>query len=215
MHNTIISSSKTTIVAFIALTAQFLHAQTMCKRQSNYIVNIFNCIFCVFLLTFFLPNSGFSQAENAVKLSGGLSVSPFELQYERSLSPHFSAIVGIGLGATARTESGFLGQKVTTKYGGMNFSGEFRYYFSSKEARMMGWHIETYYEMALLKAGQSKVNITTFGTGGGYQFMLDKFRIDLLAGIGTFHINSDNELFGLLEAIPFAPRLKVSLGYTF
>lgn len=174
--------------------------------------NLFNTLLLIFLLTFFAPNSGFSQSgKNILKATGGASIVPYELQYERSIAPNISVIVGLGLGSSAKSE--VLG--VVTNYKGMGFSAEGRYYFSTNKDLMEGWHIGLYYEMAQLKADELKVNFSTIGLGGGYQFILNKFAIDLDAGIGTFHVGGSESELNILNIIPIAPRLEMSLGYSF
>lgn len=163
-------------------------------------------IVCVITLTF----SGLTAQENIVKASwivGNLGV-----QYERSLSDHFSIIGQVGYSTIITTVN-----SVESESNGFGYYVEGRYYFSSNKDLMEGWHIGPYYNSFMTKDDRDlKTDISSFGLGTGYQWVFDsQVTLAIVFGGGSLNINSDIPGIEFLEIIGFLPHLGFSLGYNF
>ena len=161
---------------------------------------------CVITLTF----NGLSAQENIVKASG--IVGNAGVQFERSLSDHFSIIGQVGISSITTTVN-----SNNSKSNGFGFYVEGRYYFSSNKDLMEGWHIGPYYNSFMTKDDKDlKTNISSFGLGTGYQWVFDsKVTLGIVFGGGSLNIDSDIPEIEFLEIFGFLPHLGLSLGYNF
>jgi hypothetical protein len=161
------------------------------------------------LLTF---NNIFSQ-ENIVKASS--IVGNIGVQYERSLSPHFSVVGQVGY-SMARIFIGG-GDYYSS---GIGYYAEGRYYFSKNNALMEGWHIGPYYNSINTKSKElndAKTTMNSLGLTAGYQWQTDSgFAFGLIFGGGSLDFKSDiPNAESFLGDINFLPNLGVTLGYNF
>lgn len=161
-------------------------------------------------------NLGYSQKNNlkASALIGNLGV-----QYERSLNSHFSAIGQIGYSMMRISLANYYSTTSITS-NGYAYYIEGRYYFSSEQTLMEGWHIGPYYSSlntSLKENREVKSNLTSLGINAGYQWQTDSgVSLGLNFGGGNLNYTSDikdSELF--LEDLNFMPHLGFNLGYNF
>ena len=164
----------------------------------------------ILLCAFALNLNGLIAQENIVKAAG--IVGNLGVQYERSLSDHFSIIGQLGYSNIRTTVN-----NVESKSNGLGYYLEGRYYFSSKKDLMEGWHIGPFYNSINTKNNnQLKTNISTFGLASGYQWILDsQLTIEIIFGGGTLNIDSDQPEVEFLGDIGFLPHLGFTLGYNF
>ncbi|WP_299365899.1 DUF3575 domain-containing protein [Winogradskyella sp.] len=162
-------------------------------------------LFAVFLTI----NNVFAQ-ENIVK--AGAILGNLGVQYERSLSKHFSIIGQVGYSNITTTVD-----DVESKSDGIGYYLEGRYYFSSKKDLMEGWHIGPYYNSINTKDNNDlKTNISSFGLATGYQWIFDhQLTLEIIFGGGTLNIDSDIPEIEFLGDIGFLPHLGLTLGYNF
>lgn len=163
-------------------------------------------LLCMCIFTF---NGLFAQ-ENIVK--AGAILGNLGVQYERSLSDHFSVIGQLGYSNITITEN-----NVDSKSNGLGYYLEGRYYFSSNKDLMEGWHIGPYYNSINTKNSDDiKTNISSLGLSTGYQWVTDsQLTIGIIFGGGTLNIESDNPNIEFLGDINFLPHLGFTLGYNF
>ncbi|QTD38836.1 DUF3575 domain-containing protein [Polaribacter batillariae] len=163
-------------------------------------------LLCAVLLAF----SNLKAQENIVK--AGAILGNLGVQYERSLSDHFSVIGQLGYSNIKTTVN-----NVDSKSDGLGYYFEGRYYFSSNKDLMEGWHIGPYYNSINTKNDNDvKTNISSFGLATGYQWVLDsQLTIGIIFGGGTLNIDSDNSDIEFLGDIGFLPHLGFTLGYSF
>lgn len=166
------------------------------------------------ILLFFLV-IGLNQSsaqQNIVKAS--TLVGNLGVQYERSLSDHFSLIGQVGYSNMMVTVNNYEG-----KSDGIGFYAEGRYYFSSNKDLMEGWHIGPYYNSinTKLKDDRSlKTNVSSFGLSTGYQWVLEsKITLEIIFGGGSLGVDSDIPEIEVLGDIGFMPHLGFTLGYNF
>ena len=162
-------------------------------------------LLCVFVFT---VNSLVAQ-ENIVKAStiiGNLGV-----QYERSLSEHFSLVGQVGYSKIIATVN-----NVDNTSNGIGYYIEGRYYFSSNNDLMEGWHIGPYFNSLNTKANNIKRNATSLGITGGYQWVFDShITIGVIFGAGTLNFDSDNNLEEFFDGKGIFPNLGLTIGYNF
>ena len=161
---------------------------------------------CVITLTF----NGLSAQENIIKAAS--IVGNTGVQYERSLSDHFSIIGQVGYSTITTTAN-----SVESKSNGFGYYIEGRYYFSSSKDLMEGWHLGPYYNSFMTKNDQDlKTDISSFGLGTGYQWVFNsQVTLGIMFGGGTLNIDSDIPGIEFLEIIGFLPHLGFTLGYNF
>jgi len=183
-------------------------------KYKKYIINFKNkkmikktILLCAFALVF----NGLTAQENIVK--AGAIVGNLGVQYERSLSDHFSVIGQLGYSNITTTVN-----NVDSKSNGIGYYVEGRYYFSSNKDLMEGWHIGPFYNSINTKDDNDlKTNISSFGLATGYQWVLDsQLTIEIIFGGGTINIDSDvPEIEFLSDISGFLPHLGFTLGYNF
>ena len=163
-------------------------------------------LLCAFALTF----NGLIAQENIVK--AGAIIGNFGIQYERSLSDHFSVIGQLGYSNITLS-----GNNVDSKSNGLGYYVEGRYYFSSNKDLMEGWHIGPFYNSINTNiGGDLKTNISSFGLATGYQWVLDsQLTIEIIFGGGTLNMDIDDPEIEFLGNIGFFPHLGLTLGYNF
>ncbi|SHJ17933.1 DUF3575 domain-containing protein [Flavobacterium haoranii] len=163
-------------------------------------------------LVFLFFNNLFSQ-ENIVKASS--IVGNIGVQYERSLSPHFSVVGQVGYSMTRI----FINDNDYSSTG-IGYYVEGRYYFSKNNALMEGWHIGPYYNSINTKSKElndAKTTMTSLGITAGYQWQTDSgFAFGLIFGGGNLDFKSDiPQAESFLGDINFLPNLGLTLGYNF
>ena len=191
-----------------------VHIQLLANiKTKNYIINFKNkkmikktILLCAFALTF----NGLIAQENIVK--AGAILGNLGVQYERSLSDHFSVIGQLGYSNITTTVN-----NVDSKSNGLGYYVEGRYYFSSNKNLMEGWHIGPFYNSINTKDDNDlKTNISSIGLATGYQWVLEsQLTIEIIFGGGTLNIDSDNPEIEFLGDIGFLPHLGFTLGYNF
>ncbi len=163
-------------------------------------------LLCAFALTF----SGLLAQENTLK--AGAIIGNLGVQYERSLSDHFSVVGQIGY------------SRITTSIGsldltsdGIGYYVEGRYYFSSKKDLMEGWHIGPFYNRIDTEGDNGlETNISSFGLATGYQWVFrSKLTLEIIFGGGSLDIDSNIQEIEFLGDIGFLPHLGLTLGYNF
>ncbi|MDB4094130.1 DUF3575 domain-containing protein [Flavobacteriaceae bacterium] len=164
-------------------------------------------VLCMLLVAL---NGLFAQ-ENIVKAA--TIIGNTGVQYERSLSDHFSVIGQIGYSKITTTVN-----DVESKSTGFGYYLESRYYFSSKKDLMEGWHVGPFYNSFMIKDKLDlKTKISSFGLSTGYQWVLDsQLTIGIIFGGGSLNIDSDDPTIDFfLGDIGFLPHLGFTLGYNF
>lgn len=159
--------------------------------------------------------SSLNAQENIIKVGG--VTGNLGLQYERSISNHFSVVGQLGYSNLSTT----VNNKAQAISEGIGYYLEGRYYFSPSDNRMQGWHIGPYYNSINTKNDKSSTIISSLGISTGYQWILNsQITIDAMLGVGTMNIKSDEPLtnflkdFGLFD-FGFLPHIGLSFGYTF
>ena len=157
-------------------------------------------------------NNLFSQ-ENTIKASS--IIGNLGIQYERSLSHHFSVVGQVGYSMTRIfiNNNDYLSK-------GLGYYFEGRYYFSNENALMEGWHLGPYYNSINTKSkdlNDAKTTINSLGLTAGYQWQTDSgFAIGLIFGGGSLDLKSDiPQAESFLGDINFMPHLGLTLGYNF
>jgi hypothetical protein len=153
-----------------------------------------------------------SAQENIVKAS--TLVGNLGVQYERSLSDHFSLIGQVGYSNMRVTVNSYEG-----KSDGIGFYAEGRYYFSNKKDLMEGWHIGPYYNSINTKLQDNrslKTNVSSIGLSTGYQWVFEsQITLEIIFGGGSLSVDSDIPEIEVLGNIGFMPHLGFTLGYSF
>ena len=162
-------------------------------------------LLCVFVFTI---NNLVAQ-ENIVKV--GAIVGDVGLQYERSLSEHFSLVGQVGYSRIVVSVN-----NVENTSNGLGYYIEGRYYFSSNKDLMEGWHIGPYFNSLHTKDNNVKRSVSSLGITGGYQWVLDShITIGVFLGVGTLNFDSDNNLEEFFDGKGILPNLGLTLGYNF
>ncbi|WP_350288023.1 DUF3575 domain-containing protein [uncultured Croceitalea sp.] len=154
--------------------------------------------------------SSLEAQENIIK--AGALIGNLGIQYERSLSDHFSLIGQVGYSRLITTVD-----NIDSKSNGLGYYFEGRYYFSSKKDIMEGWHIGPFYNSLNTKGDNDlKTNISSFGVTTGYQWVFDsQLTMEIIFGAGTLDIDSDIPDVEFIGGIRFLPNVGLTLGYNF
>jgi hypothetical protein len=170
-------------------------------------------ILCIVLLAFTF--SLLNAQENIIKAAG--VTGNLGLQYERSISSHFSVVGQLGYSNLSTT----VNNKAQAISEGLGYYLEGRYYFSPLDNRMQGWHIGPYYNSINTKNNKSSTIISSLGISTGYQWILNsQITINAMLGVGTMNVKSDEPLtnflkdFGFFD-LGFLPQIGLSFGYVF
>lgn len=168
------------------------------------------------LATFFIllfsttTNFGQEKKENIVK--AGIVVGNLGIQYERSLSDHFSIIGQLGYSEVTTTVN-----NVDSTSFGLGYYLEGRYYFSSNRDLMEGWHIGPFYNSINTKDDDElKTNVSSLGLAAGYQWVFNsQITLGIVFGGGSLDVNSDIPNTIYEDDIGFLPHFGFALGYSF
>lgn len=161
-----------------------------------------------FIIICFFSISSFGQ-KNIVKLGsvtfGGTN---YGLQYERSLSGHFSVVLQYGVTAVINWSQTILF--------GDGFYAEGRYYFTEDRDLMEGWHlgVNFNYINTTLESDVSKDYLERYGFGpvAGYQWVFTHhMTIDTMFGGGWMHTSTNLPEYHK----GFFPLIGINLGYNF
>ena len=151
--------------------------------------------------------------ENIVKAS--LIYGNAGIQYERSLSQHFSLSAQVGFGFIV-VSSNQITNDFTT---GLGYYLEGRYYFSSTRDRLTGWHIGPSINVVNTKGKKTDNTYKTkvYSISAGRQWIFDShFTMEFMLAIGYQDIESSESYEIISDAgLPVSPTAGVSFGYTF
>jgi len=134
------------------------------------------------------------------------------VQYERALNDHFSLVGQLGFARLANSSS-----SVETVSTGFGYYLEGRYYFSSNDARMEGWHLGVFYNAINTESSDNfETNIASVGLATGYQWIFDSnITFGLVIGAGTYNLDSEQDRGLFIDGLTFWPHIGLNLGYSF
>lgn len=151
--------------------------------------------------------------ENIVKAS--LIYGNAGVQYERSLSQHFSIAAQAGFGFI-NVSSNQVTNDFTT---GLGYYLEGRYYFSSTRDRLTGWHIGPSINVTNTKGKKTdntyKTNVYSISAGRQWIFE-SHFTLEFMLAVSYLdkHSSRSSEVFSD-SGLPVSPTAGVSFGYAF
>ena len=151
--------------------------------------------------------------ENIVKAS--LIYGNAGVQYERSLSQHFSVAAQAGFGFI-NVSSNYVTNDFTT---GLGYYLEGRYYFSSTRDRLTGWHIGPSINVTNTKGKKTdntyKTNVYSISAGRQWIFE-SHFTLEFMLAVSYQDKQSSrtSEVFSD-STLPVSPTAGVSFGYAF
>lgn len=169
----------------------------------------------ILLSVLFFGFTTIKAQENIVKAS--VVFGNAGIQYERSLSQHFSLAAQAGYGFTF-ISTPVEENELTT---GLAYSIEGRYYFSSSKDKLTGWHIGPSVNFIDTKGKNDyKYNTKVYGVTGGNQWIFDsKFTLEFVVSVGYRTVDSPdvNLNFNTTNKKDFdiMPSAGVSFGYAF
>lgn len=139
----------------------------------------------------------------------------YGVQYERSLSSHFSLVLQYGVVVAINSTSTVLFGAPTVLFGD-GFYTEGRYYFKEDKDLMEGWHLGVTFNYinTTLEFDFDKNYLERYGIGSvaGYQWVFDHhITIDTLFGGGWMHTSTNLRDYHN----GFFPLIGVNLGYNF
>ncbi|MFM9988072.1 DUF3575 domain-containing protein [Flavobacterium sp.] len=165
--------------------------------------------FLIFLV--FAGITKIEAQENIIKAS--LLYGNAGLQYERSLSQHFSLVGQAGLGFSNYSDTHIANDFST----GFGYYFEGRYYFSSTKDKMTGWHIGPSVNIAKTTSKKTAIvyesNIYSLSAGSQWIFE-SKLSFEFFLAIGYQDIKSGSEMLDP-TGLPVMPSGGISVGYAF
>jgi len=167
----------------------------------------------ILLVALFFGFTTLNAQENIVKAS--VVFGNAGIQYERSLSQHFSLAAQAGYGFTF-ISTPVEDNEFTT---GLAYSFEGRYYFSSSKDRLTGWHIGPSVNF-IDTSGKNdyKYNTRVYGVSGGSQWIFDSnFTMEFVVSVGYRTVDSPDVNFNSIykKDIDIMPSAGISFGYAF
>lgn len=166
--------------------------------------------FLIFLV--FAGITKMEAQENIVKAS--LLYGNAGLQYERSLSQHFSLVGQAGLGFTNHTDSGVTNDFAT----GFGYYFEGRFYFSSTRDKMTGWHIGPSINVAKTtsKKAARVYESNIYSVAAGRQWIFEsKLSFEFFLAVGYQDIKGGASKGVSQVSVPVTPSGGISVGYAF
>ena len=151
--------------------------------------------------------------ENIVKVS--LIYGNAGIQYETSLSQHFSLAAQVGFGFI-NVSSNQVTNDFTT---GLGYYFEGRYYFSSTRDKLTGWHIGPSVNITNTKGKKTdntyKTNV--YSISAGRQWIFDShFTLEFMLAVSYQGIESSKSSEVISDVgLPVSPTAGVSFGYAF
>ena len=165
------------------------------------------------ILTLFLGLNNLNAQENIVKAS--LLYGNAGIQYERSLSQHFSLAAQAGYGFTVISSNRITNDFTT----GLGYYFEGRYYFSSTRDRLTGWHIGPSINVLNTKSNKtiSTYKTNVYSLSAGRQWIFDShFTMEFMLAVSYQDaVSSESSEFISTATLPVSPTAGVSFGYAF
>ncbi|MBC8884160.1 DUF3575 domain-containing protein [Flavobacterium piscinae] len=152
--------------------------------------------------------------ENIVKAS--VVFGNAGIQYERSLSQHFSLAAQAGYGFTFISTPAENNEFTT----GLAYSFEGRYYFSSSKPKLTGWHLGPSVNFInTTDKNDNEYKTRIYGVTGGSQWIFDSnFTLEFVVSLGYRTVDSPDVYLGSSvtnKSPDIMPSAGVSFGYAF
>lgn len=151
--------------------------------------------------------------ENIVKAS--LVFGNLGVQYERSLSQHFSLAAQAGFGFSFVSTNRVINDFTT----GQGYSLEGRYYFSSDKKKLTGWHIGPSINIISTESGGTNREYQTnlYSVSAGKQWLFDSnLSIEFVLAISyQYLVTNDPYEYPEDKVLPVSPTGGFSVGYFF